>query len=181
LTQREQRDAQKLVDDRISIINEILKVICRGGVEGKPKGALRWEIAPRWGNEIPIRCDGLSLVFLEELSALPSDSGFRLVCVRFKYKVEAMREVKISQNRTIPLGWQVRYELSDSGPAHSFENACSPTAIVNASKRRSPLFHAHIEENGSILDDSFHYPIGDQAQPLHLAYEILRLIKDEFI
>ena len=36
-----------------------------------------------------LRLDGLTLTFQEEVSVLPTESGVRLICERFGYKLEA--------------------------------------------------------------------------------------------
>ncbi len=58
--------------------------------------------------------------------------------------------------------------------------ACAADAIGQATSRRFPPYHMHVTEK-SDLSDNLHYPIGEPTQPLGLVFEILRLIKDEFV
>lgn len=181
MSRREQREAQKLVDARVADINRVLRVTCVGRVEAQPTGALRWQIVPTWGRTaLPIKCDGLLLVFHEEIVALPTDLGVRLICERFEYRVEATKDLTDHQSRVVPAGWHFRYELDDRGPEHSFLAACVADAIRQATNRRLPPYHMHVAEK-SALSDNLHYPIGEPIQPLDLVFEILRLVKDEFV
>jgi len=178
---REQRQAQKLVNDRVASINKVLRVTCVGSVEACPTGALRWQIVPTWKRPaLPIRCDGLILVFYEEIVVLPTNLGVRLICERFKYTVEATKNLTDHRSRTVPVGWHFRYERDDKGPQHSFMTACVANAIKQATNRRLPLYHMHVAEKSNLSDD-LHYPIGEPVQPLDLVFEILRLVKDEFV
>jgi len=76
--------------------------------------------------------------------------------------------------------WHFRYELNDRGPEHSFTTACIADAIKQATNRRLPPYHMHIAEKSALSDD-LHYPIGEPTQPLDLVFEVLRLVKDEFV
>ena len=181
MSHREQTEAQKLVNVRVADINRVLRVTCVGGVEAQPTGALRWQIAPTWKRTtLPIRCDGLLLVFHEEIVVLPTNLGVRLIFERFQYKVEATKNLTDHRSRTVPAGWHFRYERDDRGPEHSFMVACVADAIRQATNRRLPLYHMHVAEK-SALSDHLHYPIGEPVQPLNLVFEILRLVKDEFV
>lgn len=181
MSRPEQREGRKLVDARVADINSALRVVCIGGIEARPTGALRWQIVPTWGRvTLPIRCDGLSLFFHEEIVALSIGLGVRLICERFEYKVEASRDLTDYRNRVVPAGWHFRYELDDRGPEHSFITACVADAIKQATNRRLPPYHVHVAEK-SALSDNLHYPIGEPMQPLDLVFEVLRLVKDEFV
>jgi hypothetical protein len=129
---------------------------------------------------LPIRCDGLSLAFDEEIVVLPTNSGVRLLCERFEYKVEATKDLTDHRSRTVPAGWHFRYERDDRGPEHSFMAACVADAVGQATNRRLPLYHMHVAEKSALSDD-LHYPIGEPVKPLDLIFEILRLVKDEFV
>jgi hypothetical protein len=129
---------------------------------------------------LDIKCDGLLLIFQEEIAAIPSDLGIRLICERFEYKVEATKDLMDHQSRTVAAGWHFRYELNDRGPEHSILASCSADAVRQATNRRLPLYHMHVAEK-SDLSDHLHYPIGEPIQPLDFIFEVLRLIKDEFL
>jgi hypothetical protein len=129
---------------------------------------------------MPIKCVGLTLVFHEEIVALSTDLGVRLICERFEYRVEASRDLTDYHSRAVPAGWHFRYELNDRGPEHSFMTACVADAIKQATNRRFPPYHMHVAEK-SALSDNLHYPIGEPMQPLDLVFEVLRLVKDEFV
>ncbi len=181
MARREQRESQKLVDIRVGDINKALRATCVGTIEARATGALQWQLIPTWGRSaLAIRCDGLFLAFYEVVTALPTGSGVRLICDRFHYKVEATKDLTDHQSRTVPAGWQFRYELNDRGIEHSFMTACVADAIEQANSRRFPPYHMHVAEK-SALSDKLHYPIGEPTQPLSLVFEILRLIKDEFV
>lgn len=178
---REQKEAHKQVNTRVANLNSVLELICTGRVEAQPIDVLRWRIVPSWKREtLPIRCDGLSLVFHEEIMAVPTEIGFRLTCVRFEYKVEATKDLIGRQECIVPSGWHFRYELDDKGLEHSFAASCVADAIRQAKARRRPPYHMHVAESQG-LSDNFHYPLGEPSQPLDLVFEILRLVKDEFL
>ncbi len=106
MSRREQREAQKLVETRVSEINRALRATCMGGIEARPTGVLRWQIVPAWGRTaLPIRSDGLMLVFHEEIVALSTDLGIHLICEKFEYKVEATKDLTAHQSRVIIAGW----------------------------------------------------------------------------
>lgn len=181
MSRNEQRQAQKLVDIRVANINSVLRVVCVGGVEARPISTLQWQIAPTWRRPaLDIRCDGLLLIFREEITALPTDLGVRLICERFQYRVEATKDLTDHQNRAVAAGWHFRYELEDRGPEHLSTAACVADAIRQATERRLPPYHIHVTEK-SDLSDHLHYSIGEPIQPLDLIFEILRLVKDEFV
>lgn len=129
---------------------------------------------------MPIRCDGLSLSLLEEITALPVESGIRLVCEKFVYKVEASMKLTNHRSRLVSQGWHFRYEFRDSGPENEYASSCVPDAIRRCRTRRLPSYHMHVAEKDGVYDD-LHYPIGDPSDPLALIFELVRLIKDEFV
>jgi hypothetical protein len=133
----------------------------------------------KW-DSIPVRCKGLELELKEEIFAMRLEEEIKLVCNRFSYKLEAKGRVTDHSQRTLDAGWHFRYELNDAGEIHSFENACNASAVATATSRRFPPFHMHVRER-SDLGDSLHYPISEPIQPLNVVFDIIRLIKDEFV
>lgn len=178
---REQREAQASIDRRLTDLNQCLSLISLSKVEGRPIGLLQWEIVPvmRWAT-LPLKCKGLTLKFHEEIMALPTDNGVNLTCQRFEYKLEALESLTDQYNRKLIAGWHFLYELNDRGAEHLFKAACTAAAIKQATHRRLPAYHLHVAENSDIRDD-LHYPIGEPSEPLNIAFEIIRLISDEFV
>jgi len=179
--QSEQRQAQTLIVDRVDNLNQCLNIICDGRIEAIPIAALEWKIVPayKWP-AIPTKCDGLELEFFEDISAVNINNEIKLICRKFKYKLETVNNVTHHSQRIIGPGWQFRYELDDKGSAHSFINACNYLALVSATTIRLPPCHLHVDEIPAV-GDSLHYPINEPNEPLNVIYDIIRLIKDEFV
>jgi hypothetical protein len=177
----EQREAKTLITDRVDNLNQCLNIICNGRVEAIPTLALEWKIVPsyKWAS-IPSKCNGLELEFFEDISAVNINSEIKLICRKFKYKFEAKNNVTYHSQRIIKPGWQFRYELDDKGSAHSFMNACSYSALVSSTTTRFPPYHLHVDEIPEV-GDSLHYPLDEPNEPLNVIYDIIRLIKDEFV
>ena len=181
MSRRVDREDKRQIFARVDLLNECLKVVCVGGVEAKPVDRMRWIILPRWDQTaLPLRCHGLSLILQEELATIPSYEGVRLIPERFLYKLEADKNIQNGRLRSLVAGWHFRYELNDKGPEHRYEATCLPQALLTAEGSRFPLYHMHVKEVTGVYDD-LHYPIGEPERPLNLVFEIIRLIKDEFI
>lgn len=177
----ENREASTLIQKRLDSLNECLHIITSGSVVAIPVLAMNWKIVPamNW-DSLPLKCRGLELGFNEEIITIRSGGEVRLVCRRFCYKLEAKSSITDHNQRRLNAGWQFRYELDDRGPVHSFANACTASALVTATTRRLPAFHMHVKEM-SDLDDSLHYPISEPSEPPNIIFNVIRLIKDEFI
>lgn len=179
-----------LVAERVDDINRRLRFVSQYRMSYVPKGPDTWVILPAeriFRDEgLPILGDKFRFLISEDVSIVPTSTEVEvgeLIFVRFCYRLKRTMQVLMKgaiNSDLLPMDWEFRYEFDPRGEEHAMPQAGEPSALQNRTGPRLPPFHIHVLEKTTIGDD-LHYPLGMPKKPLELLFEVLRLIRDEFI
>lgn len=177
------KEREQTVDARVTEINRRLKYLSLYTVTHFSKGPESWCILPvnKMFREdgFPILGNKFRLLVDEDLST----SGEKLIFTYFRYRLKKVRDISTERaalTDRLPMDWEFQYEFNDRGEEHSMPQACEPDVLEARTGERFPPFHMHVNEKGTIGKD-LHYPLGIPEKPFDLLFEVIRLIRDEFI
>jgi hypothetical protein len=176
------KERESAVSERVTEINRRLKHLSDYTVTYFPLGREIWYILPaiRLFQEdgFPILGNKFSLLITENLGT----SADKLTFTYFRYRLRKISDVSTERVATdrLPMDWEFRYEFDLRGEEHAMPRAGEPDALQDRTGDRFPPFHMHVYEKSTIGDD-LHYPLGIPERPFDLLFEVIRLIRDEFI
>ena len=184
------RDRQQLVVERVDAINKRLKYLSSYRVDCVPQGPDWWHILPKLGifkaQGLPIYGKKFCLLIEEVLYIMTTKEEPEIGELRFRSFCYALKKITDPDSQgtfksdLLPKDWEFRYEFDPRGEEHGMPQSCNPDALKNRFGDRLPPFHMHVCEKGTV-DSDLHYPIGNPEPPLELLFEIIRLIRDEFV
>lgn len=177
------KERELAVDTRVTEINRRLKYLSLYTVTHFSNGPESWCILPmnRMFREdgFPILGNKFRFLVDENLST----SGDKLIFTYFRYRLKKVADIStesVAITHELPVDWEFRYDFNLCSEEHAMPRAGEPDALQYRTGDRLPPFHMHVYEKSTIGDD-LHYPLGIPEKPFALLFEVIRLIRDEFI
>lgn len=177
------KERESAVTTRVTEINRRLKHLSRYTVTHISRGPESWCILPTdkmfQKDGFPILGNKFRLLVNENWGT----SSDMLILTYFRYRLKKVTDLstkRVAITDGLPIDWEFRYEFDPRGDENAMPRAGEPDALQAGTGDRLPPYHMHVYEK-STIGDELHYPLGMPEKPFDLLFEVIRLIRDEFI